>query len=225
MKQADVPAIVATLAPVLRDLVLAALAPLAGRLDALEAAKATDGEAMAALHRELADIGPRLEALAAREPVAGPPGRAGEKGDKGEAGKDGGGISHAVIDRDGFLSLLCDNGRVLDVGTVVGKDGEPGKAGADGLGFDDLEVVDEPMAVVFRFRRGEQVKEFRVGKPTLADLHKGVWKQGEKYSRGDGVTWGGSSWMALRETEARPGTALDWLLIVKRGNDGKPGDP
>jgi hypothetical protein len=32
-------------------------------------------------------------------------------------------------------------------------------------------------------------------------------------------------WMALRETEARPGTALDWLLIVKHGRDARTVDP
>ena len=98
-----------------------------------------------------------------------------------------------------------------------------GKDGADGLGFDDLQVsFDGERSVVLRFVRGETVKEFPLTLPAVID--RGVFKEGADYVRGDGVTWGGSFWIAQGETKSKPDAASGgWRLAVKRGRDGKDG--
>ena len=51
-------------------------------------------------------------------------------------------------------------------------------------------------------------------------LDRGVWRQG-MYEAGDVVSYGGSSWIAQRDTEGKPEQSPDWRLAVKRGRDGK----
>jgi len=55
-------------------------------------------------------------------------------------------------------------------------------------------------------------------------LDRGVWRDGE-YQAGDGVTLGGSFWIAQRVTTDKPETSDAWRLAVKRGRDGKDGKP
>jgi integrin beta 3 len=56
-------------------------------------------------------------------------------------------------------------------------------------------------------------------------LDRGIWCEG-KFKRGDGVTWGGSFWIAQKDTETKPETSdSDWRLAVKRGRQGKEGPP
>lgn len=57
---------------------------------------------------------------------------------------------------------------------------------------------------------------------TAAMLYRGVWRDSE-YSRGDTVTWDGSSWHANATTRAKPGTGPDWTMANKRGQNGKDG--
>lgn len=71
-----------------------------------------------------------------------------------------------------------------------------------------------------RFARGEKVKEFKFSLPIVID--RGMWREG-KFERGDGVTWGGSFFIAQRDTSAKPETSPDWRLAVKRGRDGVNG--
>jgi integrin beta 3 len=81
-------------------------------------------------------------------------------------------------------------------------------------------LIDGATEFTVRLTRGDQTKEWKIAKPTLADMHKGIWHEGQ-YKRGDVVTWGGSQWLAMVDTEARPETTKDWVLVVKRGRDGK----
>ena len=55
--------------------------------------------------------------------------------------------------------------------------------------------------------------------PPLSD--HGVWKDGEHYPKGAGVTWDGSFWIAQRATSDKPGTTDGFRLAVKRGRDAK----
>lgn len=105
------------------------------------------------------------------------------------------------------------------------KDGAPGKDGVDGLGFDDLEVLDEGLgAVRLRFARGDVVKEFEIRLPVVVDC--GVYRDGEAYQKGNGVTWAGSWWLAQKDApEGKPGESADWRLAVKKGRDGRDGAP
>lgn len=150
-------------------------------------------------------------------------GPAGEPGKDGAAGKDGIGLADALIDRDGNLVLTMTDGATKSLGVIVGKDGAPGRDGADGLGFDDLEIVEGGTDFTLRLTRGDLVKEWTLAKPTLADCYRGVWRDGA-HKAGDAVTWGGSLWIARRDTEARPEVNDDWQLAVKRGRDGKDGE-
>jgi hypothetical protein len=105
--------------------------------------------------------------------------------------------------------------------------GPQGERGVDGLGFDDLERIDEEKQFGFRLVRGSEVKEFRWDKPappTLADAYQGIWNASSEYKRGNVVTCGGSSFLALRDGPGKPETAdCGWILWVKRGRDGKDG--
>jgi hypothetical protein len=54
--------------------------------------------------------------------------------------------------------------------------------------------------------------------------HCGVWEMGRGYARKNLVTFQGSTWIALRDNNDRPGTPGAWRLIAKRGRDGKDAD-
>jgi hypothetical protein len=194
-----------------------ALADVTAELDTRHVAQAT------------APLLKRIEALESR-PVP----EKGEKGDPGESikGDTGVGVAGAVIDRSGVLVLTLSDGSTRDLGVVVGKDGldgkdgadgapgEPGKDGSDGLGFDDLEIVhDGERSFAFKLVQGERAKEFPFTVPVVID--RGVYKAGETYAPGDGVTWGGSYWIAKSETDAKPDSGEGWRLAIKRGRDGK----
>jgi len=137
------------------------------------------------------------------------------------APKDGVGLAGALIDRDGQLAVTLTNGETLQLGNVVGQDGIDGKNGDLGLGFDDMEVNlhEDGRTVVLSFARGDVRKAFEIGFPVVLD--RGVFKDGQTYEPGDGVTWAGSWWIAQEKTESKPGTDPTWRLAVKRGRDGK----
>jgi collagen type III alpha len=156
----------------------------------------------------------------------GEPGRPGERGEPGrpgepgQPGKDGRGAAGALIDRSGHLILTMTDGSSHDLGPVVGKNGEPGlpgKNGTNGLGFDDLDLIEDERGLRLRFQCGAELKEF----PLPVVIDRGVWKE-QAYGKGAGVTWAGSFWIAQRETSSKPDTAdSGWRLAVKRGRDGK----
>jgi hypothetical protein len=132
----------------------------------------------------------------------GEPGPQGEKGEPGEIGPVG---EKGMDGRDG----------------TDGKDGRDGLNGRDGFGFDDLSVEQtDERSFKLVFAQGDARKEFPFSLPVVID--RGVFKQGESYAAGDGVTWGGSYWIAQRGTDAKPdGPDSGWRLAVKRGRDGK----
>jgi len=97
--------------------------------------------------------------------------------------------------------------------------GEPGEPG---LGFDDLDVgvLDDDRTIELAFRRGGEEKVFTLKWPTVID--RGVYRAGDTYQPGDAVSWGGSLWIAQKQTDAKPDTPESgWRLAVKRGRDGK----
>jgi hypothetical protein len=55
--------------------------------------------------------------------------------------------------------------------------------------------------------------------PSLKYL--GVWNNEMPYVEQNAVTDRGSVWICLRSTRSRPGESNDWVLAVKRGQDGK----
>lgn len=172
-------------------------------------------------------------------------GERGEKGETGRDGKDGIDAVDALIDKSGDLIFTFSDGRMKNVGCVVGMDGvdvdidrvlermlgeikalwdaypKP-KDGTDGLGFDDMELLyDGERSVTLKFQRGEKVKELSIDLPVLID--RGVYREGQTYTRGDGVTWGGSFWICQSETTDKPDAGTKtWRLAVKKGRDAKP---
>ena len=117
----------------------------------------------------------------------------------------------ATIDKDGNLILRKSDGGTDNLGCIIG---------ADGAGFDNIEAIEDDLTFGVRFGKGAAAKELRWAKATLADVDQGVWKDGE-YKRGQAATFGGSYWLAKRDTSSKPGTDDSWRLIVKRGQDGK----
>jgi hypothetical protein len=151
------------------------------------------------------------------------------------------------IDRAGDLYFSRSDGSIFKVGHVVGADADPakiaetvkkaladavekiplpkdGKDGKDGFSLTDFYVrQDGVRALTIGFGSGENKKEFPV--KLACPLYRGVWREEcGPYEIGDVVTHEGSTWIALDETKAKPGTAESlWQLAVKRGRDGREG--
>jgi hypothetical protein len=165
----------------------------------------------------------RVKALEDRPlPLDGKDGAPGPQGEKGMAGERGpeGPPGPARDGRDGLPGVPGLPGE-------KGADGINGKDGKDGLGFDDFEeVFDGERTFTRRYRNGDRVKEFVFTVPFVLD--QGVYQQGKKYVKGDGVTSGGAFWIAQQETIAAPGgpspeSRGQWRLAVKQGRDGRDG--
>jgi hypothetical protein len=110
-----------------------------------------------------------------------------------------------------------------------GAKGEPGRNAADltylqdyaveqvGRAFKTASVTTPDGGRTLRWAIGETVHEIK----TAIVLDAGVWREGATYVAGDGVTLGGSFFIAQAETSAKPGKSDDWRLAVKRGSDGR----
>jgi hypothetical protein len=56
---------------------------------------------------------------------------------------------------------------------------------------------------------------------SLATAYKGPHFDGQSYLAGSCVTHGGSLWIAMQDTDGRPGRVPDWRLAVKHGRDAR----
>ncbi len=104
------------------------------------------------------------------------------------------------------------------------KDGAPGEPGRDGFSLDDVQIEQcDERSVVLRFARGDLVREhtLRLNHP----IYRDVYQHGRRYECDDVVTFGGSAWIATRDTDSKPGTDDSWKLMVKKGRDGKDWRP
>ena len=156
----------------------------------------------------------------------GAPGRDGAPGEKGADGRDGVGLAGALIDRGGSLVLTLTDGTTKELGQVVGRDGADGLSGAsgkdgrDGFSFDEFAFgYDGERTLTAVAKRGDYVAETKAVMPIPID--RGPYREGVTYQRGDAVSFGGSMWLAQRDTSGKPGTGDDWRLSVKRGRDGR----
>jgi hypothetical protein len=145
-------------------------------------------------------IRPMVEELVrAAEPVPGPPGPPGPAGEPGPQGEKG---------EKGDPGDAGPQGEAGEPG-APGPQGEAGERGEDGLASrEEIEDVVE-----------QRVREVQVR--TLKDMYRGVFVPGEQYRASDVVTWNGGSWLALRDTQAKPSTDDSWVLFVKQGRDGR----
>jgi integrin beta 3 len=103
------------------------------------------------------------------------------------------------------------------------KDGAPGPPGRDGTLEEVTAEHDGERTVTLVRKDGSRLVTITLPIP----IDRGVWKPGTWYGKGDGVTWGGSFWIAQEATNAKPGESgadsRAWRLAVKRGTDGKAG--
>ncbi|KRD71442.1 hypothetical protein ASE45_06430 [Lysobacter sp. Root96] len=175
--------------------------------------------------------------LAANPPAAGEagtPGRAGERGIDGSNGQDG---------ADGRDALEVDVLSGIDIersyarrtyashlgGIWVARQQTHGMEGWECIvnGYQSIEIdLEDERTLVVRstFSDGRRVEK-RHAVPMLID--RGVFKDGAGYQRGDGVTWGGSFWIAqVDKADSKPDAGNgQWRLAVKKGRDGKEGPP
>lgn len=201
--------------------------------------------ALAAIDTRLAQVGeiakqpgPRGEKGETGE--AGAPGSAGERGEKGMDGRDGrdgeAGRDAVHIDvlssvdsakryqRGTFATYRGGIIRAFRVTDSIQEGAELEKAGwhvvVNGFaGVDIGQNGERNLEVVAQMTSGEVTrKEFRFNHP----LDRGVFREGEAYEKGDGVTFGGSWWIAQVDApETKPGTSAEWRLAVKKGRDGR----
>jgi len=155
------------------------------------------------------DLVPVVDEIVIRRVAELPPAKDGADGKEGAPGRDG---------RDGLPGVQGEKGL----------DGRHGIDGKDGLGVDDFDMksIDDGRALEFSLKReGVEPVVRRVDLASVLD--RGVWRE-QAYSKGDGVTWGGSFFIAQRQTlpNEKPGEAPEaFRLAVKRGRDGKEGKP
>lgn len=176
------------------------------------------GVCLAMCHRALTEVR-ALARMPGPPGETGPEGKRGLKGDAGERGERG---------EPGKPGAMGPAG-------ADGKDGERGAKGDPGRNATDLTLIEEMIEQrverrlkaaklttddggrTLRWAIGETVHEIK----TAIVLDAGVWKEGASYTAGDGVTLGGSFFIAQTPTTAKPGKSDDWRLAVKRGSDGR----
>lgn len=213
-----------------RDYVARSLGPIEARLAAIEARPAPE-------RGEKGDPG--------RDGSDGKDGAPGVNGSDGQAGADGRDGKDGAPGADGRSVTLEEVRTYLDAELATwalgferraqdvlqraidriptpkdGRDGAPGKDGCDGVSFDEFHVeqIDDRTVRETWSKGGAIVKTF--DRKVRAPIYREIYRQGERYERDDMVTFGGSVWCALRDTDSKPGTDDSWRLAVKAGRDG-----
>lgn len=149
----------------------------------------------------------------------GPPGESGRDGINGKDGQAGINGKDGTEGREGRDGMPGVPGREGEKGL----DGLNGKDGVDGFVLDDVSLdVKDGNKMVWKLKSGEREKLIEIRLPTNVD--RGVYKDGDYYEAGAGVTYGGSYWLAQVDTRGTPGKSADWRLAVRRGKDGKDSD-
>jgi hypothetical protein len=171
-----------------------------------------------------------------------PEGASGAKGDPGQSGEDGApGLRgekgdppsreevEAVIQKfmpamiekafeTAMPSLIARTALVVPAGRdgVPGRPGTPGEDGKDGRdGFDvrDFNVEFSGRTLTLRMGTGEQTIERQIHIDGLP-RYVGTFVSGKGHAHGDMTTYGGSVWLAKRDTDTSP-PGEDWQLVVK----------
>jgi hypothetical protein len=171
---------------------------------------AVAGDALGRLRKELTEsFGRQLDEAIRTHPAR-----------DGKDGKDGIGLAGGFVNQAGALVLTATDGSLHEAGTVVGRDGLPGR---DGFGFDDLKLFKTgEREITLEFTKGEHTKQFSVYAPAV--IYRGVYQAGTTYELGDVVSFGGSGWHCNAPTDSKPGNGnLAWTLMIKHGRDGKDG--
>jgi len=231
----------------MRGFVARKLETVVARLDALESrtpekgadglnGKDADETAIAAKVTE--QVTKAIESIPApKDGTNGERGLAGEKGADGRDGREGepgrDALALDVLDaidptrryqRGTFASHAGGIVRAFRVTDPL--DGDLAKSGwtvvVNGIESEEEESPDDGRTVkrITRYTNGQTL--VRVTN-TGAVKDAGIYQATEQYLKGDGVTWGGSWWIAQRDSKGdKPDSGSGaWRLAVKRGRDGK----
>jgi Collagen triple helix repeat (20 copies) len=233
MDEGTIKALAAGVAPFVRECVAEAVAPMVARLAQLELRPIEKG-----------DAGPAGERGA--EGPQGSPGPEGPQGDPGPQGPAGERGAEGVTGLQGPPGPEGPSGARGDPGLQgvqgpPGAKGDNGDTGRDGRDATDLAfvrncIVDQVAAEIAGIFKAASITSEDGGRTlnmalagavheikTAIPLDAGAWKEGATYSRGDGVSLGGSFWIAQTETTAKP-PSDDWRLAVRSGRDFRPDD-
>ncbi|MNV49246.1 hypothetical protein D3C71_1411940 [compost metagenome] len=97
------------------------------------------------------------------------------------------------------------------------------KDGRDALSLEnfDMALGDDGRTVTVKMQAGETVIEKSV--KIAAVIDRDIFKSDGAYEKGDGVSYGGSFWIAKCDApKGVPGSGeTDWRCAVKKGRDGK----
>lgn len=156
-------------------------------------------------------------------PEKGEKGDPGERGEKGDRGDDGAGIADLLIDREHELIATFTDGRMKNLGRVVGERGEPGEKGEKG----DPGDIGERGEIGPMGEKGERGDQGERGPEAYVGEAKGLYDPEAVYRALDVVSFNGSEWRAKRDDPGElPGDG--WMLSAsrgKRGEKGERGDP
>lgn len=128
-------------------------------------------------------------------------------------GKDGIGLAGFLIDRDGCLIATTTAGEAKNLGPVIGK---------DGLSLESftMEYVSDTHEIVLKASAAGRTEEVRY--PAGGIRGKGYWREGFKAKAGDAWTHEGSLWVAMTDTETKPGADQSaWFMAARHGRDGE----
>ncbi len=150
------------------------------------------------------------------------------KGDKGEDGRDALELQvHGSIDptksypRGHYASHM--GGLWRSVRKTDHLKGAPAECGwellVDGVASVEFEQTDERNLTIRSIQASGTVKELPIYLPV--PVYRGVYSGDSLYLKNDCATFGGSIWMALEDTQTKPGTGPEWKLAVKAGRDGR----
>jgi len=149
------------------------------------------GVCLALCQRALAEVR-ALARIPGPRGERGPPGEIGIKGERGPKGEPGRNASDLTHLQEYVIEQID---RILKTGKLTTPDG----------------------GRTLCWAIGDAVHEIK----TAIVLDAGVWKDSTTYVSGDGVTLGGSFFIAQTTTTAKPGKSDEWRLAVKRGSDGR----
>jgi integrin beta 3 len=120
-----------------------------------------------------------------------------------------------------------------------GRNGERGAKGEPGRNASDLKLIEDMIEQRIEQRVGRALKTATFTTPdggrtlrwTIGDtvheiktavvLDAGAWREGTSYAAGDGVSVGGSFYIAMTSTSAKPPSGDVWRLAIRAGRDGR----
>lgn len=146
-------------------------------------------------------------------------------GEKGEPGSDGKSITaddvRSILEGEIAKGVLDLERRATDaVHRAVDRLHQPkdGVNGRDGISLDDFDAKMDGRMLTLSMRCGERTVERTIKLEIPMD--KGIFRSGRSHEKSDVVTFGGSQWIALKDTDTTPPSDA-WRLCVSKGKDGK----